>query len=122
MLKIIYNNIVLLGNISQYPSNCRTRFKHNIKDIALFVKTVFEYASIGYNIDNQSVLQKFDENRKLDNVVYSFGILTLEHLLTSNNKFINFAARKGVKIFEKNNVLKNLVIKSAVGKFFFKSI
>ena len=121
--KLYSNNIVLLGNIAHNIHPIAGQgLNLNIKDIALFVKTVFEYASIGYDIDNQSVLQKFDENRKLDNVVYSFGILTLEHLLTSNNKFINFAARKGVKIFEKNNVLKNLVIKSAVGKFFFKSI
>ena len=62
-----------------------------------------------------------ESKRKLDNTVYSFGTLTLNGILSSNNKIVNFITRKGLGFVENNKYLKKLFIKSATGKDFFKT-
>ena len=68
------------------------------------------------------IFEKFDQERKLDNTVYSFGTLSLNDIFSSNNKFVNFTARKGLNLVDKSRFLKQLFINSATGNDFFKSL
>ena len=67
------------------------------------------------------VLEEFELKRKLDNTAYSFGTFTLDSILSSNNKFINHATRKGMNLIDKSERLKQIFINSATGEDFFKS-
>ncbi len=53
-------------------------------------------------------------------MAYSFGTLTLESFLRNQNKSLDLVRKNGFKMFEKNNLLKNLIVRSATGKDFFK--
>ncbi len=120
--KLTDKSTILIGNIAHNIHPIAGQgLNLSIKDIAAFTKIVSEFKSLGYEINNQAILEKFDNERKLDNTAYSFGTFTLEGILSSNNKFINFLARKGLKLTERSRILKNLFMRSATGKNFFKS-
>ena len=100
-----------------------------LKDIALFVKQINKYKSLGYKLNDQMMLEEFEMKRKLDNAAYSFGTFSLDGILSSNNKFVNFTTRKGLSLIEKNKYLKKLFVKvqqvriflnqfNEVGRFF----
>ena len=80
-----------------------------------------KYTSLGYRTNNQIILNEFEIKRKLDITSYSFGTFILEGVLSSNNKFINSTVRRGLGFVEKSKYLKQLFIRSATGKDFFKS-
>ena len=67
------------------------------------------------------MLEEFQMERKLDNAAYSFGTFSLNGILSSNNKLINYTTRKGLSLIENNKYLKRLFVKSATGEDFFKS-
>ena len=67
-------------------------------------------------------LAKFETERKLDNATYSFGIFSLDSLLSSDNKLLNFTARKGIDLVDKSKYLKRMFVNNATGKDFFKSL
>ena len=120
--KLTFKNVVLLGNIAHNIHPIAGQgLNLNIKDIAKFTRLVSEFKSIGYEVNSQQILDKFDVERKIDNTFYSFGTLTLEGILTSKNKLINIAARGGFKLIQRSRNLKKLFIKSATGKSFFNS-
>ena len=93
----------------------------SIKDIALFSKLVSNYSKIGYEINHPMIFEKFDQERKLDNTVYSFGTLAIDEIFSSQNNLINFFSRQGLKLVEKNNFLKKLIVNSATGGNIFRS-
>ena len=93
----------------------------SIKDMALLVKKINKYKSLGYKLNDQMMLEEFEMERKLDNAAYSFGTFSLNGILSSNNKLINYTTRKGLSLIENNKYLKKLFYKSATGKDFFKS-
>ena len=80
---------------------------------------VSKYTSLGYKANNQMILKEFEMKRKLDNTVYSFGTFSLNDILSSSNKFINYTTRKGLGLVEKSQYIKRMFIKSATGKDFF---
>ena len=67
------------------------------------------------------MLEEFEMKRKLDNTAYSFGTLSLDGILSSNNELVNFTTRKGLGLLEKNKYLKQLFVRSATGQDFFEN-
>ena len=121
--KLFDKKIVLLGNIAHTIHPIAGQgLNLNIKDISLFVETMSKYKLIGYNINDNFILNDFDYKRKLDNTAYSFGTQTLEIMLSNNNKYINFAVSQGLKAVNRNKYIKKLIVNSATGKNFFNTI
>ena len=121
--RLFFKKAVLIGNSAHNIHPIAGQgLNLSIKDIALFIKIVSKYKSIGYEINNDLILSKFDLDRKLDNTAYSFGTLTLDNILSSKNKTLNFFVGQGIKIVERNKFLKSFFIKSATGEKFFESI
>jgi len=115
-------NTVLIGNIAHNIHPIAGQgLNLSIKDVALLVKKINKYKSLGYKLNDQTMLEEFEIERKLDNVAYSFGTFSLNGILSSNNKLINYTARKGLSLIENNKYLKRLFVKSATGEDFFKS-
>ncbi len=120
---LFYKNTVLLGNIAHNIHPIAGQgLNLSIKDIALFVKLIRKYTSLGYRLNDKMILEEFEIKRKLDNLAYSFGTFSLNDVLTSENKFLNFATRQGLNIVDKNKYLKRFFIKSATGLDFFNSL
>ena len=120
---LFYKKTVLLGNIAHNIHPIAGQgLNLSIKDIALFVKLIRKYTSLGYRLNDKMILEEFEIKRKLDNLAYSFGTFSLNDILTSENKFLNFATRQGLNIVDKNKYLKRFFIKSATGLDFFKSL
>ena len=118
---LVDQHTVLIGNIAHNIHPVAGQgLNLSIKDIALLVKTLLKYQSLGYLINDPIVLQEFNQKRKLDNMAYSFGTLTLESFLRNQNKSLDLVRKNGFKMFKKNNLLKNLFVRSATGKDFFK--
>ena len=121
--KLFYKNVVLLGNVAHNIHPIAGQgLNLSIKDISLFVEKVCKYSSLGYKVNNQSMLEEFDTKRKLDNTAYSFGTFTLNGIFSSDNKLVNFTTRQGLKLLENNKRLKELIVNSATGKNFFKKL
>ena len=119
--KLFKHNIVLIGNIAHNIHPIAGQgLNLSIKDIALFVKIISKYRSIGYVISHQLPLQEFDQQRKFDNTVFSFGTFTLNNLLTNNSRLLNFITGMGLGLVQKNNHLKDFFVDSATSKNFFK--
>jgi 2-polyprenyl-6-methoxyphenol hydroxylase-like FAD-dependent oxidoreductase len=66
--------------------------------------------------------KEFDQLRKIDNAAYSFGTLALDKILKSKNTFLSMFANMGIKILDKNNLLKRKIIKNATGVENFKAL
>ena len=94
----------------------------SIKDIALFSKQITKYQSLGYKINDQMMLREFEMKRKLDNSAYTFGTFSLNGIFFSKNSLVNYTARKGLGFIEKSKYLKQIFVRSATGKDFFKSL
>ena len=67
------------------------------------------------------ILEGFEMKRKLDNAAYSFGTFSLNGILSSNSKLLNYTTRKGLGLIEKSNKIKEFLVRSATGKEYFKS-
>ena len=120
---LYYKNTILLGNVAHNIHPIAGQgLNLSIKDIALFVNQIIKNRSLGYKVNNRIALEDFEMKRKLDNTAYSFGTFALNDILSSNNKFINYATRQGLGLVEKSNFLKQIFVKSATGKGFFKSL
>jgi 2-octaprenyl-6-methoxyphenol hydroxylase len=61
----------------------------SIKDVALLVKQINKYKSLGYKLNNQMMLEEFEMERKLDSAAYSFGTFSLNGILSSRNCTLN---------------------------------
>ena len=120
---LFYKNTVLIGNIAHNIHPIAGQgLNLSIKDVALLVKKINKYKSLGYKLNDQMMLEEFEMERKLDNAAYSFGTFSLNGILSSNNKLINYTTRKGLSLIENNKFLKKLFVKSATGENFFKSL
>ena len=53
---------------------------------------------------------------------YSFGTLALDKILKSKNTFLSMFANMGIKVLDKNNLLKREIIKKATGVENFKAL
>ena len=120
---LFYKNTALIGNIAHNIHPIAGQgLNLSIKDVALLVKKINKYKSLGYKLNDQMILEEFEIERKLDNAAYSFGTFSLNGILSSNNKLINYTTRKGLSLVENNKYLKKLFVKSATGENFFKSL
>ena len=94
----------------------------SIKDISLFADIISKYASIGYEINNREVFNEFDQLRKIDNVVYSFGTLVLDKLFSSKYSFVSMATGMGMQVLENSKFAKRKIVNSATGTDHFKKL
>ena len=85
--KLFYKNAILIGNLAHNIHPIAGQgLNLTIKDIAKLSTLTSQYRKIGYKINDQSVIEKFNQERKLDNTIYSFGTFTLEGILSSKTK------------------------------------
>ncbi len=120
---LVYKNTVLLGNIAHNIHPIAGQgLNLSIKDIAVFVKQIKKYKSLGFKLNDQMVLEEFEIKRKVDNTAYSFGTFLLDDIFSSNNNFVNYTARTGLGLVEKIRNLKQLFIRSATGEDFYKAL
>ncbi len=118
---LFYKNTVLIGNVAHNIHPIAGQgLNLSIKDIALFVKQVTKYKSLGYKLNDPMILEEFETNRKVDNAIYSFGTFALNGILSSDNKFVNLTTRKGLGLIEKSKHLKQFFVRSATGREFFR--
>ena len=118
--KLFNKKMVLIGNVAHNIHPIAGQgLNLSIKDITLFTELMFQYSSIGYDINNELILEKFDQQRKLDNFLFSFGIFGLEEILKQKNRYINFFTGKIVSKLESSSNLKNVLIASATGRKIF---
>ena len=120
---LFYKNTVLIGNIAHNIHPIAGQgLNLSIKDIALFVRLMSKYTSLGYKVNNKLILEKFETERKLDNSSYSFGTFSLNSIFSSDNKYVNYTTRKALSLIEKNKYIKQMFVRSATGKDFFKTL
>ncbi len=120
--KLYYRNTVIIGNIAHNIHPIAGQgLNLSIKDISLFLKIITKYASIGYELNNQTAFKEFDQLRKIDNAAYSFGTLALDKFLGSKNSLVRSIASTGIKILEKNKFAKQKIVENATGMEHFKS-
>ena len=121
--KLYHGNTVLIGNIAHNIHPIAGQgLNLSIKDISLFVEVILKYTSLGYEVNNRMAFKEFDQLRKIDNAAYSFGTLALDKILKSKNTFLSMFANMGIKILDKNNLLKRKIIKNATGVENFKAL
>jgi 2-octaprenyl-6-methoxyphenol hydroxylase len=121
--KLYHRNTVLMGNIAHNIHPIAGQgLNLSIKDISLFVEVILKYTSLGYEVNNRMAFKEFDQLRKIDNAAYSFGTLALDKILKSKNTFLSMFANMGIKILDKNNLLKRKIIKNATGVENFKAL
>tara|TARA_Y100000816_G_scaffold261596_1_gene218709 strand:- start:692 stop:1864 length:1173 start_codon:yes stop_codon:yes gene_type:complete len=120
---LCYKNTVLIGNVAHNIHPIAGQgLNLSIKDIALLSKQITKYQSLGYKINDQMMLREFEMKRKLDNSAYTFGTFSLNGIFFSKNSLVNYTARKGLGFIEKSKYLKQIFVRSATGKDFFKSL
>ena len=115
--KITSNSIVLLGDAahSLHPI-AGQGLNLSIKDI-LELKNKIEYFKyLGYALNNSIILDEYEKTRQSDNTIYTFATNYLDEVLKSRNYLINRISNLGIGTVEKNNFLKNMIIKSATGQ------
>ena len=121
--KLYHENTVLMGNIAHNIHPIAGQgLNLSIKDISLFVEVILKYTSLGYEVNNRMAFKEFDQLRKIDNAAYSFGTLALDKILKSKNTFLSMFANMGIKVLDKNNLLKRKIIKNATGVENFKAL
>ncbi len=121
--KLYHRNTVLMGNIAHNIHPIAGQgLNLSIKDISLFVEVILKYTSLGYEVNNRMAFKEFDQLRKIDNAAYSFGTLALDKILKSKNTFLSMFANMGIKVLDKNNLLKRKIIKNATGVENFKAL
>ena len=121
--KLYHGNTVLMGNIAHNIHPIAGQgLNLSIKDISLFVEVILKYTSLGYEVNNRMAFKEFDQLRKIDNAAYSFGTLALDKILKSKNTFLSMFANMGIKVLDKNNLLKRKIIKNATGVENFKAL
>ena len=121
--KLYHENTVIIGNIAHNIHPIAGQgLNLSIKDISLFVKLLSKYTSLGYEANNKMALKEFNQLRKIDNAAYSFGTLALDKFLKSKNSYLGMFANIGIKILDKNNLIKSKIIKNATGVESFKTL
>ena len=93
-----------------------------IKDIVCLTKQLIKYKSLGYELGDVTALSEYDNLRKSDNVVYSFGTLILDEVFSIENKHIRKLTNSLFKTFNKNKTLKNYFVNSATGYDYFNNL
>jgi 2-octaprenyl-6-methoxyphenol hydroxylase len=115
--KITHNSIVLIGDAahSLHPI-AGQGLNLSIKDIIELKNKINHYKYLGYKIGNSISLDEYEDVRQVDNTVYTFATNYLDKIFKSRNYIINTISNLGIANIERNNTLKNIIIKSATGQ------
>ena len=115
--KITSNSIVLIGDAahSLHPI-AGQGLNLSIKDIIELKNKINHYKYLGYKLGNSISLDEYEDVRQVDNTVYTFATNYLDKVFKSRNYIINTISNLGIANIEKNNTLKNIIIKSATGQ------
>ena len=115
--KITSKSIVLIGDAahSLHPI-AGQGLNLSIKDIIELKNKINHYKYLGYKLGNSISLDEYEEVRQIDNTVYTFATNYLDKVFKSRNYIINTISNLGIANIERNNTLKNIIIKSATGQ------
>ena len=115
--KITHNSIVLIGDAahSLHPI-AGQGLNLSIKDIIELKNKINHYKYLGYKLGNSISLDEYEDVRQVDNTVYTFATNYLDKVFKSRNYLINTISNLGIANIERNNTLKNIIIKSATGQ------
>jgi 2-polyprenyl-6-methoxyphenol hydroxylase-like FAD-dependent oxidoreductase len=115
--KIISKSIVLLGDAahSLHPI-AGQGLNLSIKDIIALKEKIKRFKYLGYSLGNQIILSDFQTERQTDNAIFTFATNYLDEILKNRSFLINKLSNFGLISLNKNNLIKNKVIKSATGK------
>ena len=115
--KITSNSIVLIGDAahSLHPI-AGQGLNLSIKDIIELKNKINHYKYLGYKLGNSISLDEYEDVRQVDNTVYTFATNYLDKVFKSRNYIINTISNLGIANIERNNTLKNTIIKSATGQ------
>ena len=115
--KITSNSIVLIGDAahSLHPI-AGQGLNLSIKDIIELKNKINHYKYLGYKLGNSISLDEYEDVRQIDNTVYTFATNYLDKVFKSRNYIINTISNLGIANIERNNTLKNIIIKSATGQ------
>ena len=115
--KIISKSIVLIGDAahSLHPI-AGQGLNLSIKDIIALKGKIKFFKYLGYSLGNQIILSDFQSERQADNAIFTFATNYLDEILKSRSFLINKISNFGLISLNKNNFIKNKVIKSATGK------
>ena len=115
--KIISDSIVLIGDAAHCLHPIAGQgLNLSIKDILALKNKIEHFKYLGYSLDSSIILREYEDTRKSDNTIYTFATNYLDEILKSRNFLINTISNLGILAIEKNNYLKNMIIKSATGK------
>jgi len=115
--KIISKSIVLIGDAahSLHPI-AGQGLNLSIKDIIALKEKIKRFKYLGYSLGNQIILSDFQSERQADNAIFTFATNYLDEILKNRSFLINKLSNFGLISLNKNNLIKNKVIKSATGK------
>ena len=115
--KIISKSIVLIGDAahSLHPI-AGQGLNLSIKDIIALKEKIKLFKYLGYSLGNQIILNDFQNERQADNAIFTFSTNYFDEILKSRNFLINKISNFGLISLDKNNLIKNKIIKSATGK------
>ena len=115
--KIISKSIVLIGDAahSLHPI-AGQGLNLSIKDIIALKEKIRRFKYLGYSLGNQIILSDFQSERQADNAIFTFATNYLDEILKNRSFLINKLSNFGLISLNKNNLIKNKVIKSATGK------
>ena len=115
--KIISKSIVLIGDAahSLHPI-AGQGLNLSIKDIIALKEKIKRFKYLGYSLGNRIILSDFQSERQADNAIFTFATNYLDEILKNRSFLINKLSNFGLISLNKNNLIKNKVIKSATGK------
>ena len=115
--KITSNSIVLIGDAahSLHPI-AGQGLNLSIKDIEELRNKIEHFKYLGYPLGNSIILEEYQNARLSDNTIYTFATNYLDEVLKSRNHLVNIISNMGILTIEKNNFLKNMIIRSAIGQ------
>ena len=88
----------------------------SIKDILELKKQINKFNYLGYALGNSLSLSEYANLRLSDTVLYSFSTIYLDEIFKNRNYLVDKVSNFGIKAIEKNNTIKNMIIKSATGE------
>ena len=115
--KIISKSIILIGDAahSLHPI-AGQGLNLSIKDIIALKEKIKRFKYLGYSLGNQIILSDFQTERQTDNAIFTFATNYLDEILKNRSFLINKLSNFGLISLNKNNLIKNKVIKRATGK------
>lgn len=115
--KFFFESIVLIGDAahSLHPI-AGQGLNLSIKDIIELKRQITKFSYLGYALGHSSSLSEYQNFRETDNALYTFATSYFDEIFKNRNYLIDTVSNLGIKVIEKNPVIKNFIIKSATGQ------